>query len=116
MTFNPNPNLRQAIQRAALDGASEIAQDILARSLILVPLDERPVRNDIILENTAAVTVVEAELSVYISYDTEYAVMQHENQDYYHPAPRQSKYLQVPFAETPIGDIVKTIGNKIKAL
>lgn len=114
MSFTFNPAVRNAILQAALEGAEEVMHDVLVRSLAVVPVDTRPTRNNIILKDTAKVTTVGND--VFASYDTEYAILQHENQDFFHPPPTQSKFLQVPFAETPIDNVLKTIGNRIDRL
>lgn len=66
---------------------------LLGESNAVVPLDES------ILEQSGAVTQDESELEVYVSYDTVYAVRQHEELTWKHAPGRTAKYLETPANE-----------------
>ncbi|MGW3572177.1 hypothetical protein ACWDSL_51445 [Streptomyces sp. NPDC000941] len=67
------------------------AEHVLAESKKEVPLDEGT------LERSGKAAVDEATLTGTVSYDTVYAVPQHERLDFHHPMPgRKAKYLEDP--------------------
>ncbi len=77
----------------AAKGLFLAAENILEMATRIVPLNEGT------LERSGAASVDEAKLVAAVSYDTPYAVRQHEELDYNHPNGRQSKYLETPFNE-----------------
>ncbi|MEU3098507.1 hypothetical protein ABZ690_28075 [Streptomyces sp. NPDC006967] len=78
--------LRAAAARGLLLGA----EFVLAEAQELVPLDEGG------LQNTGTASVDEGDLAAMVSYDTPYAVRQHEEMDWRHAPGRQAKYLEQP--------------------
>ena len=74
----------------AAKGLFLAAENILEMATRIVPLNEGT------LERSGAASVDEAKLVAAVSYDTPYAVRQHEELDYNHPNGRQSKYLETP--------------------
>ncbi|MYR45088.1 minor capsid protein [Streptomyces sp. SID5910] len=83
-------DLRAAAARGLLLGA----EHVLAESTAVVPLDEGP------LQNSGMASVDEGTLTAAVSYDTPYAVRQHEELDYRHAPGRTSKYLEGPLNES----------------
>ncbi len=84
---------KELLRSAAKEGLHEGAEDVLALSNERVPHQEG------ILEDSGAVSPstpssIGDELIVSISYDTPYAVKQHEDEGLRHPNGRQSKYLE----------------------
>ena len=79
---------------AAAKGLHLAAENILEMATRIVPLNEGT------LMRSGTVSEDEAQLVAAISYDTPYAVRQHEEMDYNHPNGRQSKYLETPFNES----------------
>lgn len=65
-------------------------EHLLGTSRKLVPHEEGT------LENSGRVSQDPASHTVAVSYDTEYAVRQHEEMDYAHDDGRQAKYLEQP--------------------
>ncbi|MGW3711348.1 minor capsid protein [Streptomyces albogriseolus] len=85
--------LDRAAQQGALRGARLAAEHLLAESRDRVPIEEGT------LERSGTVTVDEANLAAAVSYDTPYAVRQHEDMTLRHDAGRTAKYLERPFEE-----------------
>ncbi|MFD8948992.1 hypothetical protein ACFV0B_09085 [Streptomyces xanthophaeus] len=77
----------------AIQGLRLSAEYILTKSRARVPIEEAT------LERSGTATVDEADLKAAISYDTPYAVRQHEELTYRHDAGRTAKYLEGPMAE-----------------
>lgn len=75
-------------KRKAARGVRQGLETVLAASNAIVPLDEGP------LQRSGKVDVDEERLEGTVSYDTPYAVIQHENLDYKHAPGRQAKYLE----------------------
>ncbi|WP_457028106.1 hypothetical protein [Kitasatospora sp. P5_F3] len=85
------------VRRAAARGLELGMEHVLAESNKLVPLDEAT------LERSGKVSVDEATLEGIVSYDTPYAVRQHEELTYRHAPGRQAKYLETAVTEhTPV--------------
>jgi hypothetical protein len=80
-----------AVKRAragAVRGLKLAAELLLSESNKLVPLDEGT------LMHSGRATVDTESLEGMVSYDTPYAVVQHEALDFIHPNGRQAKYLE----------------------
>lgn len=75
-------------RRLASDGLRQALEHILTESRRIVPLEEGT------LERSGRVSVDGMEGA--ITYDTVYAVPQHENLDYRHAPGRTAKYLEKP--------------------
>lgn len=76
--------LRQSAARGLLLGA----EHVLGVSNDRVPLDEAA------LQRSGTASVDEGALDAMVSYDTPYAVPQHERLDYRHAPGREAKYLE----------------------
>lgn len=76
-------------RRLASEGLTRALEHTLGEANKLVPLDEGP------LQHSGKVTVVN--LKGAISYDTPYAVRQHEELTWRHAPGRSAKYLEIPF-------------------
>jgi len=79
-----------AIRAAAANGLGLAAEHLLQASRALVPLEEGT------LERSGVASVDADSLSATVSYDTAYAVVQHEDLSLRHDAGRQAKYLEQP--------------------
>ncbi|GAA4684524.1 minor capsid protein [Streptomyces youssoufiensis] len=77
-------------RRRAARGVQLGAEHVLAESRKIVPLDEGT------LERSGRVTADEATLTAAVSYDTVYAVRQHEELTWQHAPGRSAKYLERP--------------------
>lgn len=75
-------------RRLASEGLQRALEHTLGVATTLVPLDEDP------LQNSGRVTV--NGLEGQITYDTPYAVVQHENLSFRHAPGREAKYLETP--------------------
>jgi len=77
----------------AVRGLRAAAEHVLGVSRKRVPLEEGT------LERSGVASVDEASLTAAVSYDTPYAVRQHEELTWRHDAGRTAKYLERPMAE-----------------
>jgi hypothetical protein len=84
------PPVEQQLRQAAARGLLLSAEHVLGKSQAVVPLDESP------LMQSGTASVEESSLTAMVSYDTEYAVAQHERLDYRHAPGRTAKYLEGP--------------------
>ncbi|GAA2825367.1 hypothetical protein GCM10010505_57360 [Kitasatospora aburaviensis] len=82
--------LRRALAEAG-DGLEAGMEHVLTESRKVVPLDEGT------LERSGRSHVDRTSLKGAVSYDTPYAVRQHEELDYQHLPGRTAKYLETPF-------------------
>ncbi|MFD8151744.1 hypothetical protein ACFV28_13465 [Streptomyces sp. NPDC059720] len=77
----------------AVRGLRVAAEHVLTESRKVVPIEEAT------LERSGVATVDESSLTAAVSYDTPYAVRQHEELNYRHDAGRTAKYLERPLTE-----------------
>ncbi|MFF9199960.1 hypothetical protein ACF09L_32615 [Streptomyces sp. NPDC014779] len=87
MRFDGAPAAR-ALREAAARGLFLGAEHVLALSQDVVPLDEAA------LQNSGTASVDRPSLTAMVSYDTPYAVVQHERMDFRHAPGRHAKYLE----------------------
>ncbi|MGH3862509.1 hypothetical protein [Actinokineospora sp.] len=98
------------MREAAVQGLQLGAEHLLGESRKEVPLEEAT------LERSGAASVDASTLTAAVSYDTPYAVRQHEELGYRHDEGRKAKYLEDPAAREAgtIGEIVAaTIRRKL---
>ncbi|MFF4751827.1 hypothetical protein [Streptomyces sp. NPDC001270] len=82
-----------AIRAAAVRGVRLGAEHLLEVSRQRVPMEEGT------LERSGVATVDEGTLTAVVSYDSPYAVRQHEELTYRHDNGRTAKYLERPLHE-----------------
>ncbi|MEV4457013.1 minor capsid protein [Microbispora sp. NPDC049633] len=82
--------IKKAQRAAAVRGLRKAAEHLLQASRELVPIEEGT------LERSGVASVDEDELRAAVSYDTVYAVRQHEDLTLKHDEGRQAKYLEEP--------------------
>ncbi|MGW4850146.1 hypothetical protein ACWEPZ_02795 [Streptomyces sp. NPDC004288] len=85
--FDGAPAARE-LRAAAARGIFLGAEHVLGLSSDVVPLDEAA------LQRSGTASVDEPSLTAMVSYDTPYAVVQHERMDYRHAPGRTAKYLE----------------------
>ncbi len=78
------------IRKAAADGLLEAAEALRADAAQEVPLEEGT------LQRSGEVDIDRQVLKATVSYDTPYAVKQHEDRTLSHPNGRKAKYLEDP--------------------
>lgn len=78
------------IEAATRQGLTEAAEHLLKVSRDLVPIQEGT------LERSGVAEVDDTDLTAAVSYDTPYAVRQHEELTWRHEEGRQAKYLEQP--------------------
>lgn len=81
------------VEKGALKGLAVALEHLLQVSRDQVPHEEGT------LERSGTVDVDAEESRGSVSYDTPYAVIQHENLDFAHDAGRKAKYLEDPLNE-----------------
>ncbi|WP_067470010.1 hypothetical protein [Actinomadura macra] len=82
------------VQRAAaMRGLRKAAEHLLGESRQQVPIEEGT------LERSGVASVDSSALQAAVSFDTPYAVRQHEDLDLQHDPGRKAKYLEDPFNE-----------------
>jgi hypothetical protein len=82
-----------AIRAGALRGVRLGAEHLLQVARSRVPIEEGT------LERSGVVSVDESAITAAVSFDSPYAVRQHEELDYRHDAGREAKYLEKPLHE-----------------
>lgn len=87
LRFNGSAATRQ-MREGAARGLLLGAEHVLQLSNEVVPLDESE------LQRSGTASVDSPSLTAMVSYDTPYAVAQHERMDYRHAPGRSAKYLE----------------------
>jgi hypothetical protein len=82
--------IEQLIEHATAEGLTLAAEHLLQVSRTEVPLEEGT------LERSGVASVDDSELTAAVSYDTPYAVRQHEEMTWRHAEGRKAKYLEDP--------------------
>lgn len=82
---------KKIVREAAMGALCDGAEAILTESHEEVPHDTGT------LQRSGTITVALDENAVYVSYNTPYAVKQHEDLTLKHPKGRKAKYLEDPF-------------------
>lgn len=85
---NINPRAQDILSGAAARGLAIAAEHVLSVSNAKAPLEEGT------LERSGTVTTDPGQLSATVSYDTPYAVRQHEELGYQHNGGREAKFLE----------------------
>lgn len=101
------PQRTAEVKEGAARGLFLAAEHVLALSTERVPLDEGP------LQNSGTASVDEGALKAAISYETPYAVRQHEDMTYRHAPGRTSKYLESALNESE-HDILALVAAQIR--
>jgi hypothetical protein len=84
------PKVVGELRGAQVEGLTVGAEHLLQVSRTVVPLEEGT------LERSGEATVDEADRVAAVSYDTPYAVIQHEDLTFRHAPGRTAKYLETP--------------------
>lgn len=101
--------LEEEILKGAVKGLKITAQNILGESQKLVPVDAGT------LQKSGAIKVDSQNLIAQISYNTPYALKQHEDATLNHPKGGEAKYLERPFNEKS-GELEVNVGNEIQKI
>jgi len=104
------PKVKDSERKGAARGLYFGAEHVGEESDRVIPLEEGT------LERSKAVSVDEGALQAAVSYDTPYAVIQHEDLTFHHDAGRQAKYLETPINDAGVKRKVEDlIAREIKA-
>lgn len=87
-TSKPNKGVGQKIRGAQQRGLGLAAEHVLGVSNTAVPIEEGT------LERSGSISVDERGRRAAISYDTPYAVRQHEDMNLHHDSGRSAKFLE----------------------
>lgn len=96
------PKVTAKTQQGAVRGLQRGTEHWLGASREIVPIDEGT------LERSGVASVDAPSLTGAVSYDTPYAVRQHEELDWQHDEGRSAKYVEIPMnaERDTIGEIV----------
>lgn len=106
VTYN-GPAVLGAMRAGAVRGVRLGAEHLLAVARSRVPIEEAT------LERSGVVSVDEGSITAAVSFDTPYAVRQHEELTYRHDAGRTAKYLERPLHEEN-GTITEIIAAQVR--
>ncbi|MGS2641681.1 hypothetical protein [Streptosporangium sp. G12] len=107
-TFKSNAQaLKAAQKKGAVRGLRKAAEYLLQASRDLVPHEEGT------LERSGVASVDEGAMQAAVSFDTPYAVRQHEDLTNRHDEGRQAKYLEQPM-QTEAATIQEIIAAEIR--
>jgi hypothetical protein len=106
-TFKPNKSVKIRSKKGAIRGLALAGEHLLGESNKQVPIEEAT------LERSGAASVDEAKLRGAVSYDTPYAVKQHEDLNLKHDSGRNAKYLENAF-NSEADTVAKIIADAIK--
>lgn len=99
-----------AERRGAARGLYLGAEHVLEEANRIVPIEEHT------LQASGVASADEGALQAAVSYDTPYAVVQHEELDYQHDEGRQAKYLETPINDAGVrSKVEELIAREIKA-
>jgi hypothetical protein len=85
--------LKEIDGKVTPEALKEVAFDLLGKAVQLAPVDTGDLRG------SGAVDIDENSNTATVSFNTPYAVRQHEELEYRHPQGGQAKYLEQPFKE-----------------
>ncbi|AFU62151.1 hypothetical protein SV1_11 [Streptomyces phage SV1] len=96
------PAIQRAQRAGALAGLRIAAEHVLAEARRVVPIEEAT------LERSGTASVDEASMTSGVSFDTPYAVRQHEDMTLRHDDGRTAKFLERPLVEQagPVQEII----------
>ena len=83
----------QRVREAAAQGLWEAAEHLLEYANRTVPIDEG------MLQDSGQASIDRSQLKAVVSYDTPYAVRQHEELTYQHAPGRRAKWLELSLEE-----------------
>jgi len=95
-------------KKGSAEGLFKGAEHILESSRRLVPIEEGT------LERSGVSSVDAGALRAAVSYDTPYAVIQHEAMNFRHDSGRQAKYLEQPL-NSERGTVLEIIARAVKS-
>jgi hypothetical protein len=84
------------------------------RAILTEAIEETPILSGT-LRRSGTVTDALMESAVYVSFNTPYAIKQHEDLTLNHPDGGKAKYLEDPFNRNK-DKVIKMVGARIKAL
>lgn len=100
---------KAAVRKGAARGLELGAEHVLEEANRIVPIENGD------LERSGVASVDESALQAAVSYDTPYAVRQHEELDYQHDEGRQAKYLETALdAAKADGTVEELIAREVR--
>lgn len=99
--------VEKIVREAAFQGLHDGAEAILTEAIDETPVDTGTLRR------SGTVTDAPSEEAVYVSFNTPYAVKQHEDLTLNHPRGGKAKYLEDPYKRKAT-NIAKLVQNRIE--
>lgn len=93
MTRDNTATVTAAIHEALADGLEEVTEDLLGEAQQVVPIEEAT------LSRSGFAQVDRGNLKSQVAFDTEYAIVQHEDPTLRHDAGRTHHYLEDPYEQ-----------------
>ena len=100
--------LSEQVHAEKMAALQDIAEYVLGEAIQQVPHEEGD------LQSSGKVSVDEGSSRVAVSYDTPYAVRQHEDMTYQHDPGRKAKYLEDPLNAAANGPAQAIISRRLK--
>lgn len=108
LTLNKT-KIHSVVKNGSKKGLHDALDHLAAVSKEQVPLDQGP------LKNSCYVDVASDGKSGTVSYDTPYAVVQHEHTEFQHQNGRKAKYLEDPVNDSAVLSEMETLLKKAYA-
>ena len=101
-------NLKQMVAESAVAAVADIAEWVLGEAIQQVPHEDGD------LQASNKISIDEENKLAAVSFDTPYAVVQHEDMTFKHDAGRKAKYLEDPMNAVTQGPAQALIARHLK--
>ncbi len=100
--------LKDIVHQEAAAAVADVAEYVLSESIQQVPHEDGD------LQSSGKVSIDEENCRAVVSYDTPYAVVQHEDMTFKHDPGRKAKYLEDPLNAAANGPAQAIIARRLK--
>ena len=101
-------SLKFEVATEAAAAVRDVAQFVLAEAIQIVPVEDHD------LQSSGKVSTDPSQCLAAVSFDTPYAVIQHEDMTFKHKSGRQAKYLEEPLTRAANGPAQAIIERRLK--